>query len=160
MLDVLLMFRAGAPTSLVRRGLTCGGNPDPAGPEPYDPFIPCDPKEPFIEGRSNVCSNDSCLRPGTTLPLVNCVCSRSAGYDPIVIARSSGLSGICRPCDVVLGPCIAEYGCCLKAPAVPCWYALGGGLYIGASPGRIIDRDLNWSEFSAAEGSLFERGLF
>lgn len=39
---------------------------------------------------------DSFLLPGTILPLVNCV-SRSTENDPIVMARSSCLSGICRP---------------------------------------------------------------
>ena len=40
---------------------------------------------------------DSRLRPGMTRPVVNCDWSRSLMYELIVMALSSGLSGIWRP---------------------------------------------------------------
>ena len=77
----------------------------------------------------------------------------------MVMARSFILSGMCRPCAVVL-VVIEEYGACRKALAVPGAYAFGGGRYIVGSPGRTIECDLYVSEFRAAGGIRLGIGLF
>ena len=82
--DALETLRPGAMPSLGRRKCMMAG-------------LLLESTEAFGKvGSANGSEFDSRLLPGTILPLVNCV-SRSTEKEPIVMARSSCLSGICRP---------------------------------------------------------------